>query len=58
MVLEHISMLTTPSESSQVLVANYDDTDNKHTIMIDNPCNGRIKTGYFSRFHDGKNMLQ
>ena len=49
-----VSTLITPYESLQLLVPNYDDPDIQHTIMSDNPCHGRGKIGYCSRFYYGK----
>ena len=50
----YISTLTTPSDSTQLLVTNYDDPDTQHAIMSDNPFRGRGERGYCSRFHYGK----
>ena len=49
----YVSTLTTPSNSPKLLEPNYDDPDTLHTIMSGNPYHGRIKRGYWSRFHYG-----
>ena len=52
------SMFTTPYYPQQLIELNFDNTDTLHTIISDNPCRDRIIIGYYSRFHDVKNMLQ
>ena len=42
---KYVSTLTNPSESPQVIVLNYDDTNTHHEITSDKPCHGRGKSG-------------
>ena len=44
-----ISMLTTPSDSPQLIVLYYDDPDTQHTTMSDNPLHISMKIGYCSK---------
>ena len=50
----YVSMLTTPSDSPQLLVLYSDDTETQHTTMSDNPFHISMKGGYCLSFHDGK----
>ena len=48
----YVSILTTPSDSPQLLVLYSDDTETQHTTMSDNPFHISMKGGYCLSFHD------
>ena len=52
--VKYVSMFTTPSDSPQLFVLYYDDTDTQHITMIENPFHISMKIGYCSKFHDEK----
>ena len=51
---KYVSILTTPSDTPQVLVLYYDDPNTKHTIMWDNTFRGRTTIRYCFNLYDGK----